>query len=399
MMEYDRVRLKTAAKQAMKFQRPHPMLMTLLFTILVNIGTQIVSRILGAASGSDALSNLYAQALIEYQDPETAIQYAVLSVGPQRLAIALFLGVFIAGIITSLWTGLMRTGYAGFCLGMVRGQQPQTGALFSVFPQWASVLLTQFLAGLFRALWTMLLGVAAFVLIIVSALIFAESAPVLMLILFLLIYIAFLVGLVVILLRYAMVDFLIADQHLTGMDAIQESKRMMQGNTGRLFTLNLSFIGWYLLEIGIMLVLCIVGFLTFGPEIAAASGSPEVLATLIMTMLGFLGLFALASIAIGIFNLWLTPYITGAEALFYDWIRGVDSRPAGGYGYGPGGGWGQPYPPQQNHTGYTWKPTPGSTSGRGIGSGQRDNGNGPQPPQPPQQPPRPPKSPKDDPWD
>ena len=140
----------------------------------------------------------------------------------------------------------MQTGYSGFCLGMVRGQQPQTGTLFAAFPQWAGVLLTQFLVGLFLTLWTLLFCVGAGVLIgVITALLIQMSSSMigLMLILYLAVYIAFLVGLVWITLRYAMVHFIIIDQGITGLEAIRESKRMMQGNIGRLFTLKLSFIG------------------------------------------------------------------------------------------------------------------------------------------------------------
>lgn len=387
MMEYDRTRLKTAAKQAMKYQRPHPMLITLLFSVIVNFGARLVDTILGAASGSSTMYTMYAQALLEYGEPERAIQHVMLSFGPQRLALALFAGVFIAGILASLWTGLMRTGYSGFCLEMVRGRQPQTGALFGVFPQWAGVLLTQFVVGLFRGLWTLLFGAGLCLVIFVATLLFSQVLALFLLVL-IAAYIAFILGLVWITLRYAMVDFLIADQGLTGMDAIRESRRLMQGNTGKLFFLNLSFLGWYLLEAAVMMGLlaaALATILSAGP----VYDPTELMGRLAASLLGILGVGSLAAIGIGILNLWLTPYITGAQALFYDWLRGVDSRPAGGYGYGPGGGWGQPYPPQQPPTSYNWEPTPGPSSGTGIGSGPQDGGT----------PPKPPKSPKDDPWD
>ena len=84
MMEYDRVQLKRAARQAMKRQRPHPMLVTLLFGIVVSIGSQIIDRILGAASGSSGLANLYYQAVLEYGDPAAAFQYVMLSFPPHQ---------------------------------------------------------------------------------------------------------------------------------------------------------------------------------------------------------------------------------------------------------------------------------------------------------------------------
>jgi uncharacterized membrane protein len=48
--------------------------------------------------------------------------------------------------------------------------------------------------------------------------------------------------------RYAMAPYLLAEHpDMTAMDAIELSKKMMCGNKGRLFCLQLSFIGWYLL--------------------------------------------------------------------------------------------------------------------------------------------------------
>ena len=74
MMEYNRVQLKQAAKQAMKGQRPHPMLITLLYIILTNLGCQLVMRILGAASGSDRLFREFMLSGKLYTDPEAWIQ-------------------------------------------------------------------------------------------------------------------------------------------------------------------------------------------------------------------------------------------------------------------------------------------------------------------------------------
>ena len=385
-MEYNRVQLKRSARQAMKFQRPRPMLITLLFTIIVSIGTQIVNGILGAASGSSDMTGMYAELIVRQQrEPLAAIQYMLVYFGPQRLALALFVGFVLAALIATLWADFMRTGYSKFCLAMVRGEQPQTDALFSHFPQWGGVLFTQLLAGVFRALWELLLGVGLCAVLFGAVLLFGEMDILLALVVFAA-YIVYSLGVRWFTLRYAMVDFLIADQGLTGMDAIRESKRLMRenGNTGRLFVLGLSFIGWYLLECAVILAACLIGVVIFGPGIAAAYGPDELAEALAVALLGCLGLLLVAWLILAIFNLWLTPYITGAKALFYDCIRGVDSTPVGGYGWGPSGGWGQ----RQSGSGYNW--TSGPTSGTGVGSGPRDGGD------PPQQPP---KSPKDDPWD
>lgn len=381
MLEYHRPQLKAAARQAMRGQRPHPMFVTFVFSILAGVGGQIISQILGLVTGSTGLNNLYVQAFMEYGDVDAAVQYALMSYGPQRLIFALLVGGGLSTLLVALWQGLMRVGYSGFCLDMVRGRQPQTGALFRAFPQAGPVLITQLLVSVFRFLWGLLLGVGFAVILFVDALLFIEYAALFVLIA-LAAYLAFLVGIVWITLRYAMVDFLVADRGITGMEAIRESKRLMQGNIGKLFTLNLSFIGWYLLEVGVLLIL---GAAVLVPVVVSAVQSgADSLATLAVSIIGALGLFAVAAIAIGVFNLWLTPYITGAQALFYDWTQGIDStRPTPG---GGSGGWGQPTTPRQNTT-YTWNPTPGPTSGTGIGPGSQDGGA-----------PKPPQSPKDDPW-
>ena len=370
-MDYNRAALKRNVRQAMRSQRPHPMLITLLFMIIVNVGSQFISQILGFASGANDLSSLYYQAVLDYGDPVYAVQYVLLSFSPQRLALALFAGVFVAGVITSLWSGLMRTGYAGFCLDMVRGARPQTEALFNIFPKWAGVVFTQFLAGLFRSLWALLLGAGFGVVVFIAALLFARLEVLLVLVL-LISYFACFLGLVWITLRYAMVDYLIADRDLTGMDAIRESKRLMRGNTVRLLTLRLSFIGWYLLEAAVVLAAVIAAMIAVGKIAPEADNFPGISTAMVGGLLIFIPLALVATVGIVILNLWLTPYITGAEALFYEWARGEDITSS--RGFGPPGGWDPP-----RHFDYTQ--TSGPSSGTGIGGGT------------------PPRPPRDDPWD
>lgn len=383
MLEYNRTRLKEAARRAMRGQRPHPMFVTFVFAALAGAGSQIISQILGLATGSTGLSNLYFQTALEYGDLETALQYVLMSYGPRRLIFAVLVGGGLSSLLAALWQGLMRVGYSGFCLDMVRGRQPETGALFRAFPQAGPVLITQLLVSVFCFLWSLPLGVGLAVVFIVDALLFIQVEALFILILFAA-YLAFFAGLIWVTLRYALVDFLVADQGVTGMNAIRESKRLMQGNFGRLFTLKLSFIGWYLLKAGIILIFAVIGATTVGAGLSA-SGLDNPLYLMAGVSLGVIGLTLLAVIIVSIFNLWLTPYITGTEALFYDWTQGIDStRPAPG---GGDGGWGQPVQHQQDST-YTWNPTPGPSSGTGIGPGSRDGGA-----------PKPPQSPKDDPWD
>lgn len=438
-MVFDRVQLKMTAKQAMKFQRPHPMLITLLFVVLVNAGTWIINQIMSFATADNPLIQMMNMVMSGYADPEDVLEYLIYAYDPGQMFMNMFISVFVVNILTSLWTGLMRTGYSGFCLGMVRGQQPQANALFNTLPLWAGVLLTQFLVALFSALWGMLFIVGVCVVVGVLGAVLIDNFEGLFVLLMLAAIVVAVLGYVWVVLRYAMVNFIIADQGLTGMDAIRESKRMMQGNISSLFTLELSFIGWYMLEGVIVMVIYIAFAGSFAARLYGASGYDAMM----MMSNGIQGLNTLSiviTIATTLYSMWLTPYVTGTEALFYDTLRGA--RPMGGYGgpagsggyggqggqggwggpgapggwggpggpggyggpggpsgpggyggaggYGGQGGWGQ-QPPQQNG-GYNWTPTPGSSSGRGMGTGAQG---GPRPPQPPQQPP---KAPRDDAW-
>lgn len=382
MTEFNRAQAKQVVRRAMKAQRPHPMLITLLFIVLVNVGSQLVSRILGTASGSSDVNQMFVQTFRDYtEDPVQAFQYTLLALGTGRIFIAALAGL-VSSVIAALWSGIMRVGYSDFCLQMVQNRQPQTGVLFSTFPQWARVLLTQFLAGLFRTLWGILFGVIALLAMVLDALLFIEIDALFGLVA-LVVYIAVIVGLVWVLLRYALVDFLIADAGLTGMDAIRESKRLMTGNTGKLFLLQLSFIGWYLLEAAIMLVVLVPGIMLFYVGLGASSLLDPV-SLIAGGALALLGLAAVATIIIAVLNLWLTPYITGTQALFYQWTQGrnVGARPDSFNG--GQGGWGQ-------YHDYTWTSGPTSGTGTGIGPGPKDDGHTPPPPKPP-------RPPRDDPW-
>ena len=82
--------------------------------------------------------------------------------------------------------------------------------------------------------------------------------------------------------RYALIPYILADNpEMPAMEALELSKKMMHGNKARLFGLHLTFTGWNILA-----------FLTFG--------------------IGFL---------------WLIPYMSAAEAAFYEDLKsGSDQK-------------------------------------------------------------------------
>lgn len=82
-------------------------------------------------------------------------------------------------------------------------------------------------------------------------------------------------------LYYALAQFIAYDNpNMTGKEIVQKSEELMKGNRGKLFILNLSFIGWAIL----------------------------------------------ASLTLGIGMLWLLPYMTVTLVCFYEMLAGKDSN-------------------------------------------------------------------------
>ena len=143
---------------------------------------------------------------------------------------------------------VVGVGYAKFQLNLTdRNWKPTVGTLFSYFEHWRTTVATRFLKYLYIFLWMLLL--------IVPGIMAAFS--------------------------YSMTDYILAEHpEVTAREAIRRSKEMMKGNRGRLFCLQLSFIGWDILAV----------------------------------------------LTLGIGNLWLTPYRQAAQAAFYLDLASSNSR-------------------------------------------------------------------------
>lgn len=139
--------------------------------------------------------------------------------------------------------GPLALGSASYFLKLMRGEEARIEEAFSGFKNFASAFLVQLLSTIFIILWSLLL--------IIPGIIAALS--------------------------YSMAFFVLKDNpDISAMDAIKESKKLMDGEKGRLFVLGLSFLGWLL-----------VGVITCG---------------------------------IGL--LWVIPYIKATEAAFYEELKG-----------------------------------------------------------------------------
>ena len=145
---------------------------------------------------------------------------------------------FVYSIALLILGGVVKLGYCKYNLKIVDGHMGTMGDLFSQFDRFAQAFLLNLLTGLFIALWSILL--------VIPGIVAAYS--------------------------YSMAPYiLLEDPNCSAMDAIRRSKEMMKGHKGRLFTMELSFIGWILLSV----------------------------------------------LTLGIGNLFLTPYMNAATAVFY----------------------------------------------------------------------------------
>lgn len=145
-------------------------------------------------------------------------------------------------------SNVIALGLLIFCLNISRGLKAEMGNLFDGFGRFFKYIWLMIVKSFFLVLWACLgviPGVILFVLIVPSGingfayyglLIFWE------LILMIPVYIAAY--------RYSMAEYIFIDNPYNGaLDCINQSKKMMRGNKGKLFVLDLSFIGWNLLAI------------------------------------------------------------------------------------------------------------------------------------------------------
>ena len=179
--------------------------------------------------------NSYSVYLADNIDLSDCLNWQMLSLLVTVLVVGSLLALVIGGCI--------EMGQATFNLHLMRGQRAVFPDLFSQFHRLGAGIAMVILRSVFVWLWSLL----------------------------------FVIPGIIATYRYAMMPFLMAEfPDLGAMDAMRESKRLMQGNKWRLFCLELSFLGW-----------------------------------------AFLCMFTL-----GIGMLWLLPYMASARTAFYLEVTG-----------------------------------------------------------------------------
>lgn len=121
---------------------------------------------------------------------------------------------YVGGIASLLLTGPLSLGLAIVSLNVVGQRTVEAGQLFEGFKNYAGALVAYLLIAIFTAFWSLLL--------VIPGIVKAYS--------------------------YSMTFYILAENPaMSANDARKLSMRLMNGNKWRLFCLQFSFIGWYLL--------------------------------------------------------------------------------------------------------------------------------------------------------
>ncbi|MCL2838300.1 MAG: DUF975 family protein [Oscillospiraceae bacterium] len=183
------------------------------------------------------------------------------SVGLADLGVWYWIG-FAGTMIVGLIAPAFMLGWTKIFLGLTNNQKPKVADLFSGFKSFGKALWLYILWGFFIFLWTLPFHLPAIILLAVIPVLNSQALVVVFAILGILLSIAALVMVVIKLLAYWQSFYILAENpHMTARECLRESVSIMRGNKGKLFVLELSFIGWFLLG----MITLGIAFIWIGP--------------------------------------------------------------------------------------------------------------------------------------
>ena len=281
-MEIDRKELKRRAREAMRLVRPPFWVVTLVYVLMTN--------------GASILLSLVLNYLIPPAGAEAATVFF-------NILLNLYLMVAAFGFhLWSLWT--------------YRRMSPDLSALIQGFSVTWRVIGMNILILLMALLYSMVLGTG---IVLVFSSVWVSAAVMRLTPLLMFPFLGILMAaLYVLMLRYALAPFLLADRPEDGpLAAVRRSTALMRGYKWELFKLELSFLGWqavnWVLSWGVPGYFLYLGGLLEMLQ-AADWGSAMMLAYFISNSLLVYGLTTLVTLPV---TLWLSPYRGVALAGFY----------------------------------------------------------------------------------
>ena len=192
------------------------------------VATFVASMLGGLSIGSQTVSiNVSLPSIDDFAgavDPDTLEMilnmYSIILAFAGVMAIV----VTILNIVYLAVGSAVSVGYSQFNIDIIDGKKPRLESLFESFGRWGTAIISRILISIFTTLWSLLF--------IIPGIIASYS--------------------------YAMTPFVIAENPgMSASDAITESKTLMRGNKWKLFCLELSFLGLYILSaftLGIALI-------------------------------------------------------------------------------------------------------------------------------------------------
>ena len=237
-MNIDRPALKGRAKALVTGSKPSPIWVGLVYLLLAIVVSWLSTRIIGISLTAQEFTNYYNAILsgdYDYIYNLLIPRLPSLAACLVNLALQLVMAVVFAGFVLFLMNTVRRTGA---CFGN----------LLDGFGMFGRIILLNILTNLFVMLWSLLFVIPG----IIAAY------------------------------RYRMALYLLLDHpEMSVMQCIRQSKQMMKGHKGELFVMDLSFLGWAILE----------SIPVFGYAV----------------------------------QVWTTPYISMSYVLYYEALRGAET--------------------------------------------------------------------------
>lgn len=291
---YNRKAFKREAKQLMRQSTPHYMLVMLVYVLLT-----------------------------------TGLSYAVTALTDLGGLMSGALGVFL-NVLLFLFSMVLSVGLAHYALNLTRKKPTCMGDLFEGFSFAGRSIGVNLLVAVYTILWVLLIAVAAGIVLGVGMAVAGDS-DVVMMILGAVVYVVLMVFSVILVLRYSMAQFALAEYPEGGARAaIRRSVQVMKKNKGKFFVLQLSFIGWGLLVVLIVMAVLALGVLVSGVEwfvgiITSVGSDPMAAYDLAMELGGHLAIWTVVAEVVCLpLTLWLTAYQQTAYARFYNYVCGYD---------------------------------------------------------------------------
>ena len=283
-MEIDRKELKRQAREAMGQTAPKYWVVTLVFWA-VTTGMSLIDHLVTVMT----------------TDPDTGISSV---------------GLFFS-ILVTLLTWVVQFGYQLWSLWAYRRLNPGLGSLFQGFSVAGRVILMELMIAVRMFGWTFLL-ILILCVALVPLMMVLPSIPLLIIPTVLIAY----AWIVIIELRYAMAPYLLADHPDDGPGAaVARSVALMRGHKWELFKLQLSFLGWELINILIYAVVQAALCLSTGVFQNLGAIDPVQALELYQSVINGLPAFLLTSLLTLPLSLWLSPYMSVSEAGLYVTLR------------------------------------------------------------------------------